>query len=74
MRRLLVKERHDRLAECHALDREESVPAGVQLIDDEVCGAVALKRLGVVKPLHDLEVDIKSCAGGDDVIRALALA
>ena len=37
---LVVQEGHDRLAERHALDREQAVPAGVQLVDDDVGVAV----------------------------------
>src|SRR5262245_27201746 len=46
---LVVQERHDGLAERHALDREEPVPAGIQLVDDDVRFAVALERLVVVE-------------------------
>ena len=45
--RLVVEERDDRLAERHRLDREDPVPAGVQLVDDDVSAAVALARLVV---------------------------
>ena len=45
--RLLVQEGDDGFAERHRLDREEAVPARVQLVDDDVGGSVALERLVV---------------------------
>ena len=70
--RLVVEERDHRLAERHRLDREDAVPAGVQLVDDDVGVAVALERLAVVEPFDDLELDVELLARGDDVLRSLA--
>ena len=67
--RLVVEERDDRLAERHRLDREHAVPAGVQLVDDDVGVAVALERLAMVEPFDDLELDVELLAGRDDVLR-----
>ena len=69
---LVVQERDDRLAERHALDREQAVPAGIELVDDDVGVAVALERLLVVEALDDLEVGVEPLAGGDHVLGALA--
>ncbi len=55
----------DRFAERHRLDREEAVPAGVQLVDDDVGGAVALERLVVVQPFDELEVGVEPVARGE---------
>src|SRR6188768_907329 len=57
---LVVQERHDRLAQCHALDREEPVPAGVQLVDDDVGLAIALEGLVVVEALDEHELRIEA--------------
>ncbi len=43
--RLVVQERDDRLAERHRLDREDAVPAGVQLVDDHVGAAGSARTL-----------------------------
>ena len=72
--RFVVEERHDRLAERHALDREEPVPAGVQLVDDDVGLAVALECLVVVEPLDEDEVGVETLARRDDLLRSLASA
>ena len=56
---LVVEERDDRLAERHRLDREDAVPARVQLVDDHVRVPVALERLAMVEPLDDLELDVE---------------
>ena len=66
--RLLVEERHDGLAERHALDREQAVPAGVQLVDDDVGVAVQRERLLVVEPFDDPQVDVEArrTRGGRD--------
>ena len=47
---LVVQERDDGLPERHALDREEAVPARVELVDDDVRVAVVLERLVVAEP------------------------
>ena len=70
----VVQERDDRLPERHALDREEPVPAGVQLVDDDVGLAVALERLVVVQALDEDEVGVEALAGGDHVLGSLAAA
>ena len=69
-----MEERDDRLAERHALDREEPVPAGMELVDDDVRVPVALERLGVVEALDDLEVDVEPGARLDHAGGSLALA
>ena len=53
--------RDDGLAERHRLEREHAVPAGVQLVDDDVGAGVALARLLVRDALDDVELD-GSCA------------
>ena len=68
---LVVEERHDGLPERHALDREEPVPAGVQLVDDDVCLPVALERLVVVEALHEDEVGVEPLARREHMLRAL---
>ena len=55
-----MEERDDGLPERHALDREQPVPAGVQLVDDDVGVAVALERLFVMEPLDDLEIGVEA--------------
>ena len=72
--RLVVEEGDDRLPERHALDREDAVPACVQLVDDDVRVAVALERLVVAQALDQDEVGVEASAGGDDVLRAFACA
>ena len=47
----------DRLAERHRLEREDAVPAGVELVDDDVGPRVALARLVVADALDDVEVE-----------------
>ena len=69
-----MKEGDDRLAERHAFDREEAVPAGVELIDDDVGVPEALERLVVVEPLDDLEVGVEPFDGRDHVLGALPAA
>ena len=71
---LVVEERHHRLAERHALDREQAVPARVQLVDDDVRLAEALERLVVVQPFHEHEVGIEAVAGREHVLRPLTAA
>src|SRR6188472_1302216 len=71
---LVVQERHDRLAERHALDREQPVPARVQLVDDDVGLAVALERLVVVESLDEEEVCVEARTRLDHVLRSLATA
>ncbi len=61
-----------RLAERHRLEREDPVPAGVQLVDDDVGSLVAPAGLVVPDPLDDVELDIQALAGCDDVLRPLA--
>ena len=70
---LLVQERDDRLAERHRLDREQPVPARVELIDDDVDVVEERECLGVVQVLDDAKLDVEALAGGDHVIGALAL-
>ncbi len=72
--RVLVQRGHDRLAERHRLDREQPVPARVELVDDDVGPLVALARLVVMQPLDDLQLDVQLAAGGDHVLRALPRA
>ena len=69
-----MQEGDDRLSERHRLDREEPVPARVQLVDDDVGGAVALERLVVVEALDELEVGVEPFHGSDHVLAALAPA
>ena len=69
-----MQERDDGLPERHRLDREEPVPARVQLVDHDVGGAVALERLVVVEALDELEVGVEPFHGGDHVLAALAPA
>ena len=64
----------DRLAERHRLEREDAVPAGVQLVDDDVGPGVALARLLVVDALDDVELDRQLLARLDHEARALLLA
>ena len=71
---LVVQERHDRLPERHALDREQPVPAGVQLVDDDVGLAIALERLVVVEALDEDEVGVEALAGREHVLGPLAPA
>ena len=71
---LVVEERDDRLAERHALDREEAVPARVQLVDDDVRLAVALEGVVVVKPLDEDEVGVEALAGLENVLGPLPSA
>ncbi len=73
-RRLVVQERDDRLAERHALDREQPVPTGVQLVDDDVGVAIARERLVVVKALDDPELDVEALARAEHVVGSLAAA
>jgi len=40
------------------------VPAGVELVDDDVGPLVALARLVVMQPLDDLQLDVQLAAGG----------
>ena len=65
---------HDRLPERHALDREEPVPAGVELVDDDVGLAIALERLVVVEALDEDEVGVEPLARGEHVLGPLAAA
>ena len=69
---LLVEERDDRLAERHALDREQAVPARVELVDDDVGVPEALERLLVMEPLDDLEIGVEAFDRRDHVLGALA--
>src|ERR687888_470095 len=71
---LVVEEREDGLPERHRLDREEAVPAGVQLVDDDVRALVAAAGLVVGQALDDVEVEAELAAGGDDVLRPLTRA
>ena len=67
-----MEEGHDGLPQRHALDREEAVPAGVELVDDDVGLAVALECLVVVEALDEDEVGVEPLACRDDVLGALA--
>ena len=60
-----MQERDDGLAERHALDREEAVPAGIQLVDDDVGVAVALERLVVVEPSTISQLGVEALARAD---------
>ena len=71
---LVVQERQHRLAERHALDREEPVPPGVQLVDDDVGVAVERERLVVVEALDDAELDVEPLAGAQHVVGPLPAA
>ena len=53
---LFVQEGDDGLAQRHRLDREQSVPAGVQLVDDDVRILVAATRLVVVQALSLIHI------------------
>ena len=64
----------DGLAERHRLEREDAVPAGVQLVDDDVGARVALARDVVGHAFDDVEVDRQLRARLDHVLRALLLA
>ena len=66
--------RDDRLAERHRLEREDTVPAGVQLVDDDVARRVAVARLVVRQALDDVQVDVQLLARVDDVRGPLLLA
>ena len=57
--RLVVEEGDDRLPHRHRLDREDAVPAGVQLVDDDVGLGEAALRLLVREALDDVEVDVE---------------
>ena len=69
-----MEEGDDRFAERHRLDREEAVPAGVQLVDDDVGGAVALERLVVLQAFDELEVGVEPLARREHVLGALPAA
>ena len=71
---LVVEEGDDGLAKRHALDREQPVPAGVQLVDDDVGVAEELERLVVMETLDDLEVGVESFARSDHMFGALSSA
>ena len=64
----------DRLAERHRLEREDPVPAGVQLVDHDVGALVPAARLVVAQALDDVELDVQALARLDDVLGALASA
>ena len=67
-----MEEGHHRLAERHRLDREQPVPARVQLVEDDVGLLVALAGLGVVEPFDDLELDAELVAGAHELLGPLA--
>ena len=69
-----MQERDDGLAEREALDREYAVPAGVQLVDDDVGLAVELEGLVVREPFDEPKVGIQPVDRGDDVLGSLAAA
>ena len=62
------------LAERHRLEREDAVPARVQLVDDDVGPRVAGARLLVGHAFDDVEVDRQLLARLDHVAGALLLA
>ena len=64
--------RHDRLPERHALDREQPVPARVQLVDDDVRVAVPREGVVVMEALDDAELDVEPFADLEHVVGALA--
>ena len=64
----------DRLAERHRLEREDAVPAGVQLVDDDVGACVPLAGDVVRHAFDDVELDRQLLAGLDHESRALLLA
>ena len=66
-----MQEGDDRLPERHRLDREDAIPAGVQLVDHDVGRAVALERLVVVEALDELELGVEALARRDHVLGAL---
>ena len=61
-----------RLPERHRLQREDPVPAGVELVDDDVRPFVVAPRLVVAEPFDDVEVDVQPFARLDHVLGALA--
>ena len=69
--RLVVQEGDDRLPERHRFDREQPVPARVQLVDDDVRGAVALERLVVVEAFDELQIGVEPFHRGDHVLASL---
>jgi hypothetical protein len=71
---LLVEKGHHRLAERHRLDGEQAVPAGVELVDDDVRRLVLTPGLVMMEALDDPELDRQPRAGGDHVLGALAPA
>ena len=56
----VVQEGDHRLAERHRLDREQPVPAGVELVDDDVDVVVERERLLVVEVLDDAQLDVEA--------------
>ena len=68
-----MQEGDDRLAERHRLDREQPVPAGVELVDDDVDVVEERECLLVVQVLDDAKLDVEAVAGRDHVVGALAL-
>ena len=70
--RLVVQEGDDGLPERHRLDREDPVPAGVQLVDHDVGGAVPLEGLVVVETFDELEIGVEPLDRRDHVLGALA--
>ena len=69
-----MQERDHRLPERHRLDREQPVPPGVELVDNDVGGLVALAGLVVVEALDDLQIHRKLLACGDHVLGSLPAA
>ena len=66
--------RDDRLAECHRLEREDTVPAGPQLVDDDVRSPVACPGLFVWHAFDDVEFDVELVARVDHELGAFLLA
>src|SRR5918995_5197932 len=62
----------DGLAERHRLQREDPVPAGIELVDHDVGAPEPAPRLVMAQPFDDVELDVEAFAGGDDVLGALA--
>src|SRR5829696_5727143 len=61
----------NRLAESHRLDREDPVPAGIELVDDEVGAPVPAACLVVAQPFDDVELDVEALARFYQVLGAL---
>ncbi len=68
---LRVEVADDRLCERHRLEREDAVPARVELVDDDVGAGVPLARLVVRDAFDEVELDRELRARRDHELRAL---